>query len=224
VSDDIAGRVASIRARIAAAVADRGPGAEVTLVAVSKRQSTEAIRAAYAAGVRDFGENFAQELDRKRRELADLADLRWHFIGAVQRNKAPLLAGCFLVHTVDRPAVIDALARRATGLRECLVEVNFGEPQKAGVAPADLPALLDAFGGNPLRCVGLMALPPEGPPEATRRWFAQLRNLRDGQASVARAGVDLRHLSMGMSADFEIAIAQGATIVRVGTALFGERT
>ncbi len=221
-------RIDRVRARIADALAARGPGPEVTLCAVSKRHPAAAIVAAADAGLRDFGENYAQELRDKRAELADDARIRWHAIGPLQRNKVKYVVGCHLVHTVDRAEIVAALQTRAAAeglVQRVLVQVNVGgEAQKSGVAPSALPALLDAFADTPaVHCVGLMTIPPEGSPEATRPHFAALRRLRDEQAAVARPHVALTELSMGMSADFEVAIAEGATLVRVGTAIFGPR-
>lgn len=229
----IAANLAAVRARIAAAVARRGPGPEPVLIAVAKKQPAAAVIAALRAGQRDFGENYAQELVAKAGEIAAAApDLRprWHFIGPLQSNKVrKVVAAGALIHTVDRPGLVAELAREAArrgeGPLEVLVEVNIGgEAQKAGVAPDDLPALLDLVSTRPeLRCVGLMAIPPEGEPEQTRPYFRRLRELLQREAAVPRPGVELVHLSMGMSADYEVAIEEGATMVRVGTAIFGPR-
>jgi pyridoxal phosphate enzyme (YggS family) len=231
---DIAANLAAVRARIAAAVARRGPGRDPLLIGVSKKQPAEAVLAAGRAGLRDFGENYAQELAAKA-ELVTTGP-RWHFIGPLQSNKVrKVIATGALVHTVDRPGLVAELAREVARLRdlqrvppspyEILVEVNLGdESQKAGVTGAQLPALLDAVAARPeLRCIGLMAIPPEGEPEQTRPHFARLRELLRREAAVPRPGIDLVHLSMGMSSDFEVAIEEGATMVRVGTAIFGPR-
>jgi len=222
----IAARLAEILARIELA-RRRGDGQPVRLVAVSKRQPIEAIAEAVAAGVRELGENYAQELRDKREALPEPA-LRWHMIGPVQRNKVKLVVGVALLHTVDRPELLEALDARARAVgstQELLVQVNIaGEPGKSGVAPAQLPALLDRLADcERLRCTGLMLIPPVAPPAQTGACFAELRALRDREAVIARTHVDLRELSMGMSDDFELAIEHGATIVRVGTALFGAR-
>ena len=216
----IAARLADVRGRIDAActAAGRDP-AEVTLVAVSKKHPAAAIREAYAAGQRDFGENYAQELRDKMRELDDLPDIRWHAIGHLQANKAKYVAGKALVHTLDRADLAQELVRRAGGPVACLVEVNVAdEPQKSGVSPDDLPerlAELRAVAGLELR--GLMCIPPDADdPEDTRRWFRRLRELRD---TLLPGGA----LSMGMSHDYAVAIEEGATLVRVGTAIFGAR-
>ncbi len=222
----IAERMAAIRARIDAARA-RADGQAVRLVAVSKRQPTSAIVEAIAAGQRDFGENYAQELRDKRAELTD-PDLQWHMIGPVQRNKVKLVVGTALVHTVDRPELAVAIEARAAALglvQRVLVQVNLvGEPGKAGVPPEALADLLDRFADlGHVHCAGLMLIPPVGTPAQTRACFAGLRALRDRHAAIARTGVELGELSMGMSDDFELAIEEGATLVRVGTALFGPR-
>lgn len=193
----------------------------VTLVAVSKTWPAEAVREAYAAGQRDFGENYAQEWREKADALADLADLVWHFIGSLQTNKVKYLAGRVgWVHTVDRLALAQELSRRSVArgaTTRVLVEVNVaGEASKAGCAPGDVPALAHATAALPgLALRGLMCIPPaEGDP---RPHFAALRALRDS------LGLPLPDLSMGMSGDYREAIAEGATLVRVGTAIFGAR-
>jgi PLP dependent protein len=219
-------RLGEIHARIAAARL-RGENQAVRLVAVSKKQSVEAIAEAIAAGVRELGENYAQELGEKRTALPD-ASLRWHMIGPVQRNKVKLVTGCALVHTVDRPQLLEAIESRARALelvQDVLVQVNLvGEPGKSGVAPEFLAELLDRFADlGHVRCTGLMLIPPVGTPDETRACFAGLRSLRDHHGSIARPGVELAELSMGMSDDYELAIEHGATLVRVGTALFGAR-
>ncbi len=225
---DIAGNLRRLRDEIADAVARRGPGPEVTLIGVGKRQPPSALRTAVDAGLRDLGENYAQELAGKlvAPELAGCAP-RWHFIGALQSNKARGVVGHATIHTVDRSSLVTAIAGRARALSVTagvLVEVNLGgEAQKAGVAPDGLPALLDAIAAEAgaVHCIGLMVIPPALPAEHTRPYFAGLRELAARQS--ARPHVDLRELSMGMSGDFPEAILEGATLVRVGTALFGAR-
>lgn len=222
-------RLDEVRRRIDRALeaAARRPGA-ARLIGVSKRHEDGSLRAAYDAGLRDFGENYAQEFHAKATALAEL-EIRWHFIGAIQSNKAKILCdpaiSSPMVHTVDRAKLVTALstqAVRAGRELEVLIEVNFGEAQKAGVAPEDVAPLLEQLAdAQALRCVGLMCIPPVGEPEETRKWFRSLAELRD--ALPALPGVDLRELSMGMSADFEVAIEEGATLVRVGTAIFGPR-
>ncbi len=216
----VAERLAMVRESIARACARAGRSVdEVTLVAVSKRHPAEAVRAAYAAGQRVFGENYVQELVEKAAALADLEDLRWHFIGHLQRNKARQVAEVgAVVETVDSPRLARELGRRASAPLDVLAQVNVaGEAQKSGCAPEELPALLEAIASEPqLRLRGLMTIPPfDDDPERTRPHFARLRALADAHGLPAR--------SMGMSADLEVAIEEGATIVRVGTAIFGPR-
>jgi pyridoxal phosphate enzyme (YggS family) len=213
----LAERLARVRA---------GLPAGVTLVAVSKTQPAEAIREAYAAGQRDFGENYAQEWRDKAAALADLDGLVWHFIGALQTNKVKYLLpaeaaapAAAWVHTVDRLALAEELSKRAArrgGRLRVLLEVNVAaEASKAGVTPEEVPALAGRVRALPgLELRGLMCIPPaEGDP---RPHFARLRALRDGVGGLA-------DLSMGMSGDYEAAIAEGSTLVRVGTAIFGAR-
>jgi len=207
---DVARNLAALRARLPAGV---------TLVAVSKTHPAAAVRDAYAAGQRDFGENYAQEWREKADALIDLPELRWHFVGGLQTNKVRVLAGrVAYVHTVDREELARELSRRlaAKGATvRVFLEVNVaGEAAKAGCAPADAPRLAEAVRALPaLDLVGLMCVPPaEGDP---RPHFRALRALRD------RLG--LGELSMGMSGDLDAAVEEGATFVRVGTAIFGAR-
>ena len=233
----IADGLAQVRERIAAAerAAGRAPGS-VRLLAVSKKMTADDVRAALAAGQRAFGENYAQELRDKRAALAQdltgptLPTLphppEWHYIGPLQSNKVKYVAGqVALVHTVDSPALLEALEARGVP-QACLVQVNVaGEAQKRGVAPGEVPALLDQFAAMAhVTCAGLMVIPPfNDDPDDARPHFAALRALRDREAEIVRPHVELRELSMGMSGDLEAAIAEGATIVRVGTAIFGAR-
>lgn len=231
--ETIAERLASIRVRIASAArrAGRDP-AEVTLVGVAKRASAERVAEAARAGLGCIGENYVQEARDKRAALADRPEarrLRWRLIGRLQRNKARDAVALFdVIETVDREPLARELDRRAAEAGrtlEVLLQVNVSrEPQKAGIDPAEAPALLAACATLPhLRVCGLMALPEiSDDPEATRPAFARLRALRDALRD-APGGASLRELSMGMSADFEVAIEEGATLVRVGTALFGAR-
>ena len=214
---DVAAGLSRVRERIAAACsrAGRDP-ASVRLIAVSKTKPIEMLREAVAAGQAIFGENYAQEL---REKAAALAGVEWHFIGALQTNKARLVVGrAALIHTCDRLALAQELSKRAAAaalVQRVLLEVNVGrEAQKAGVLPENVPALLEEVRALPaLACEGLMCIPPaEGDP---RPCFRLLRQL--GTAC------GLPQLSMGMSADYEAAIEEGATLVRVGTAIFGER-
>ena len=220
-------RLAAIRTLIDDATqrANRPPGS-VRLVAVSKTKPAEAIRIAYAAGQRDFGENYIQELVDKANELADLPNLRWHFIGSLQRNKAkPATNLSHIIHTVDRDELVDALDKRAETIGktlQILLEVNVGdESSKSGASFDAFPALLErARRASHLQVRGLMAIPPFfDDPELVRPFFSKLRHLRDDHGGAAL----LPELSMGMSHDCAIAIAEGATLVRVGTAIFGSR-
>jgi pyridoxal phosphate enzyme (YggS family) len=208
----IAEAVATVRARIDAAAARAGrDAADVTLVAATKTVDPDRVRAVVAAGVADVGENRAQELLEK----APVVDgARWHFVGALQRNKVRALAPWVVCwHSVDRDVLGAEIARRAPGAR-VLVEVNLAdEPQKQGCTAARAPALVDALRAQGLAVEGLMAVPPAG--EEPRPWFAALRELA--------IRLDLRELSMGMTDDFEVAVEEGATMVRVGRALFGDR-
>ena len=211
---DVAARVEAVRARLAAAAARAGRDpASVTLVAATKLVPPERVAAAVRAGVVDVGENRAQELLAKAPALEALHP-RWHFLGTLQRNKVKALAGwvtCW--QSVDRAVLGETIARHAPRAR-VLVGVNLaGEAQKAGCTPDEAPALVDALRGLGLDVAGLMAVPPHG--EDPRPWFARLRDLA--------AAAAVPELSMGMTDDFEIAVEEGATLVRVGRALFGER-
>jgi pyridoxal phosphate enzyme (YggS family) len=228
-AEELARNLAAVQTRVLQATLAAGrPADSVTLLAVSKSMPAEDIAAAMAAGQRDFGENYAQELRDKRPALAGIPP-RWHFIGPLQSNKVKYVAGLVaLIHSLDSVELLAEVNRRVPEgtLQPCLIQVNVAaEPQKRGAAPAALPVLLDAFAGLPrLRCSGLMVIPPlSDDPEAARPHFQALRKLRDREAAITRPGVDLRELSMGMSHDLEAAISEGATIVRVGTAIFGER-
>lgn len=220
----LAERLVGLRERIAAACAAAGRAAtEVELLAVSKTFPAEAVAEARAAGQRLFGESRQQEAAPKIAALPD--DIEWHFIGALQRNKArKVLADFACIHSVDSLRLAEYLDRVAgeEGKRPGVyLEVNVaGEDSKGGFAPAELLAAAEQLRGfTHLDLRGLMSIPPEG--DDSRRWFAATRELRDRlQAS---AGLALPGLSMGMSGDFEEAIAEGATIVRVGSALFGNR-
>jgi PLP dependent protein len=217
----LADRLAAVRARIAAAAQRAGrPADAVTLVAVAKTQPVAAIEAALAAGQRVFGENRVQEAQAKYPALkVRFPDLRLHLIGPLQTNKARDAVRLFdAIHTLDRPRLAEALARamEQEGRRPALlVEVNIGaEPQKAGIAPDQADAFVaDCRARWRLAPVGLMCIPPVGADPAPH--FARL-------AALARR-TGLAELSMGMSDDFETAIAHGATMVRVGTAIFGPR-
>ncbi len=219
--------LAAVRGRIAAAAARAGRTAdEVTLVAVTKGHPLERVREAAAAGLLDVGESRVQEAAGKQAAWPD-APVRWHLIGHLQRNKARLAVGRFaLIHSLDSLRLADALesAAAAAGVvQEVLVEVNVArEPQKSGASPDEAPALVAHAARLPhLRLRGLMTMAPyDAPLDAQHRAFGGLRELRDG---LATSTLPLAVLSMGMSGDFEAAVEEGATMVRLGTILFGER-
>jgi pyridoxal phosphate enzyme (YggS family) len=225
----VAERLAALRGRIDAAArrAGRDPAA-VRLVGAAKQQPLERVAAAVRAGLRDVGENYVQQAIAARAALEDAlgpalaAALRWHAIGHLQRNKARDAVACFdWIHSVDSAALAGEIARRAAACGRSptlLLQVNLsGEATKSGVAEDALPALLDAVRALPLRVAGLMTMPaPDPDPERSRPAFAKLRTLAE------RAG--LAELSMGMSDDFEVAVEEGATLVRIGAALFGPRS
>ena len=224
---NLAVNLRSVRARIARAAeaAGRDPDA-ITLVAVGKTQPAEVLRSAAAAGVTDFGENYLQEALAKIDGLADLP-LTWHFIGRIQANKTRAIASRFhWVHGIDRVEIAQRLSEQRSPhlppLSACIQVALAPESSKAGIAPAALPEAAARIAAMPrLRLRGLMCLPPpETDPRRQRAVFAQLRGLLQDLDS---RGLALDALSMGMSGDFEAAIAEGATHVRIGTALFGER-
>jgi PLP dependent protein len=227
----IADRVAAVRERIHRAAARAGRGAdEVTLVAVSKTHPPEAVREAFVAGVRDFGENRIQEAEPKIAALEELraAGLRWHLVGHLQSNKARRAAALFdRIHSVDDPALGGRLERAAAELSRVvpvLVQVDLaGEPTKHGLDEARLfPGLEILRGLKSVRVEGLMVLPPLfEDPETARPYFRRLAQLRD--LAVERDLLLGSELSMGMTLDLEVAVEEGATMVRVGTAIFGER-
>jgi len=232
----LAGRLAVVRGQVARAARAAGRDPEmITLVAVSKGQDAAAIRAAWAAGQRDFGENYVQEWADKAAQLADLPDLRWHFLGHLQRNKVRHVVGrVALLHSVDDMAGVDEIARHAWQARvtqDVLLQVNLAaETTKRGCGEDDAELFVEVIARTPgIRLRGLMVLPPlDLDAEAARPWFARLRALRDRLAARfgGAEGLPARDgwwLSMGMSGDFEVAIAEGATHVRVGTAIFGPR-
>ena len=212
----IAERWVEVDDRVAAAAQRSGRDRQdVRVVAATKTVALDPIRALLAAGCADLGENRAQELLAKAPELADGPSFVWHFIGPVQRNKVnPLAPWVRWWHTVDRPALVTALGSRVPGAT-VLLEVNLaGEPQKAGCEPSSVTRLADSARAAGLDVVGLMAIPPH--PGDPRRWFAALADLA--------ASEGLRELSMGMSEDYEIAVEEGATVVRLGRVLFGQRS
>ncbi|MFI5300671.1 MAG: YggS family pyridoxal phosphate-dependent enzyme [Polyangiales bacterium] len=223
----IAVNLAVVRARMAKACAKCARSIDdVRLVAVSKTKPAADVRAAFDAGQRVFGENYAQELVDKHTELAALAAIEWHFVGHVQTTKAKLVAErATMIHAVDSVRLATELGRRASARAtplEVLLEVNVGgEATKSGVAPEALEALVEAVERiDALRLRGLMSIPPPSDSaESSRPFHRSLRALRDRLGGVAR----LPELSMGMTDDLEVAIEEGATLVRVGTAIFGAR-
>jgi PLP dependent protein len=227
---DLAARLADVRDRIARAAdrARRDPS-RIRLVSVSKTFDASLVRAAALARQIDFGENKVQEAQQKRAATADLP-LRWHLIGHLQSNKASKAAALFdVIHSIDEAALvrkIDAAAAATGRTMEILVQVDLaGEPTKHGAREAELPAIFHAAAAcTAVRLTGLMTLPPaSNDPEGARPWFRELTRVRD---RLLASGVEpgcLAELSMGMSHDYEIAIEEGSTIVRVGTAIFGGR-
>ena len=226
----VAVRLAEVRARIDAAA--RGAGRDpssVRLVAVSKTFHIDAVREAYAAGHRDFGENRVQEALEKIAASPDL-DLRWHLLGHLQTNKARKAAPAFaMIQSLDSVELLrklDAAAAESGRSPELLVQVDLaGEATKYGARPEDAPPIFEAAS----RCkaanvVGVMTLPPiPDNPEDARPWFRQLQDLRQKWLNAGVPPAMLREVSMGMSGDFEVAVQEGATIVRIGTAIFGPR-
>ena len=229
--NDTSGNLAAIRQRIAAAAAAAGRRPEdVRLLAVSKTFSADHVRAAYAAGQRDFGENKVQEALQKREETADL-EIRWHLIGHLQSNKAkkaaPAFAAIHSIDSVDLVRRVDTAAEDAGAAPDLYIQVDLaGESTKFGAPEGDVPGIARAaMACRAARLKGLMLLPPWfDDPELARPYFRRLRDLRE---RLVEDGIDasrVRELSMGMSHDFEVAIQEGATLVRVGTAIFGKRT
>ena len=219
--ESLSDRLARVHQRISAAAARAGRTPDtVTLVAVSKKQDAHKVRAAAAAGHRVFGESYVQEATAKQDACSDL-DVSWHMVGHLQKNKAKFVVGRFaLLHTLDSAALARELDKRARAadveVVNALIEINIaGEGTKSGVAPAALPELLEAVETcERLRVLGLMTMPPRaGDPRPHFRTCAELA-----------ARHNLAELSMGMSSDFEIAIEEGATLIRVGTEIFGART
>ncbi len=226
----VADRLAGIRERIGAAArsAGRDPSS-VRLVAVSKTFPINLIREAYAAGQREFGENRVQEALQKIAETTDL-EIRWHLLGHLQTNKArkagPAFATIQSVDSLELLQKLDQAAEQAGTKPELLIQVDLaGEATKFGAPPREVPRLFEAAAACRAASVaGLMTLPPvPDTPEDARPWFRTLRDLRDGWLASGVPASMLRELSMGMSGDFEVAIQEGATTVRVGTAIFGSR-
>jgi PLP dependent protein len=203
---------------------------EVTLIAVSKTFGADRIREALDAGIADIGESYVQEMSTKREELSD-RDIRWHFIGPLQRNKVKYIIDFIhLIHSVESLKVCQEIEKRAARIGreiEVLLEVNTsGEPQKHGVSPDDTLALfreISVFDHVHIR--GLMTMAPfVDDPENARPSFALLRELKSRLLDDGVPAIQVRHLSMGMSSDYEVAIEEGATLVRIGSSIFGERT
>jgi hypothetical protein len=226
----IADRLTEVRARIAAAArsAGRDPSS-VRLIAVSKTFPLDLVRDAYAAGQREFGENRVQEALEKIQGAGDL-DIHWHLLGHLQTNKARRAASAFAaIHSVDSLDLLqklDAAAESGGATPRLLIQVDLaGEETKFGVRPADVTPFFKAAASlRAARVVGLMTLPPiPDNPEDARPWFIQLRQLRDTWAAAGVPADMLQELSMGMSSDYEVAVQEGATMVRVGTAIFGRR-
>jgi pyridoxal phosphate enzyme (YggS family) len=226
----IAARLAEIRDRLAAAAAKAGRAPDaVRLLAVSKTFGLDHVRAAAEAGQREFGENRVQEALQKIDGSADLS-IRWHLIGTLQSNKARRAASAFFaIHSIDSLKLleqVDAAAAAAGTSPELLVQVDLaGEATKHGIAPPGAMEIVRAAANcRAARLVGLMTIPPFfDDPEEARPYFAALRGLRDTLLTEGLDPAHLRELSMGMSHDFDIAVQEGATIVRLGTAIFGER-
>jgi pyridoxal phosphate enzyme (YggS family) len=229
----IAANIAAIRSRIAAAAARAGrKPEEVTLMAVTKTQPAEKIRAAYQAGIRCFGENRVQEFQAKRDALAGLDDAKFTLIGTLQSNKVNKAIELFsAIHSIDSLRLAErlnaAIEREGRPAMAIAIEINTGDPAKAGLCP-DSPELeqllLAAERLDHIQVRGLMTIPPfTEDPEGARPYFRRLRELRERIAARRLPGVSMELLSMGMSHDFEVAIEEGSTCVRVGTAIFGER-
>ncbi len=230
----VADNIARVREKIQAAAIRAGRDAdEITLMAVSKTFPADSIREAYKAGIRQFGENRVQEFAGKVKDLADLGEARWHMIGHLQSNKATKASELFhSVDSVDSLKLAEKLneaAIQANKRQAVLIEINVGgEEAKNGVVPGS-PELDHLLSTAPqlehLHVSGLMTIPPFfDNPEATRPYFRKLQELRDQIAARNLPGVTMATLSMGMSHDFEVAIEEGSTCVRVGTAIFGERS
>ena len=208
----MAERLGRVRERIEAA-----GGRDVRVVGVTKGHSVAAVRAGVAAGLVDLGENYAKELEGKAEALAaTCTEVRWHMIGQLQTNKVRTVAPhVSMVQTVDRPALVDELGKRAPGLA-VLVQVNLaGDPLRGGCSWDDAARIVESAGDAGLVVEGLMGVAPQAEPGEVRAAFARLAALRE------RLG--LRELSIGMSGDLDIAVGEGATMVRIGTAIFGER-
>lgn len=212
-------KLEQVQTRIAGAVARSGRRRdEITLLAVTKKFPASVVKEAYDLGLRDFGENYVQEFEDKSGELSEMTGARFHLIGHLQSNKTRKAAALFqVVETVDTPKLARRLDAEGRAI-DVMIEVKLSpEETKAGASPRDIPALRDVIQQcQNLRLLGLMTMPPwSDGPDASRPYFARLRNLAEANG--------LKQLSMGMSHDLEAAIEEGATIVRIGTALFGPR-
>lgn len=222
---DLQERITVVKNRIAAAAAKRGrTAADITLVAVSKTVDSDTVGHAYELGITDFGENRVQELNRK---MGDLPQARWHLIGRLQTNKVKDVVGkAVLIHSLDRWNLAESLNKR--GLQQgvvvpCLIQINIaGEEQKAGIEPDEVNSFLESLGQlEALRIEGLMTMAPlfdQG--EKARPIFQELYHIKENMSKIRYNNVNLRYLSMGMSQDYEVAIEEGANIVRVGSAIF----
>ena len=228
---DIARNLAAIRDRIAAAALAAGrPSGAVRLLAVSKTFDADEVRAAYAEGQRDFGENKVQEALQKITQTAEL-EIRWHLIGHLQSNKvkkaAPAFAAIHAIDSIDLVRRVDSAAAEGGAAPDLYIQVDLaGETTKFGAPEADVPAIAhEALKCRAARLKGLMLLPPWfDDPEQARPYFRRLRELRERLVADGIGRANMEELSMGMSHDFEVAIEEGATLVRVGTAIFGKRT
>lgn len=227
---DVGANFRTIVERIAAAAAKVGRDArEVRLLAASKSQPVDSIRAALAAGVALVGENYVQEAEEKKNQLSD-AKVEWHMIGHLQRNKAKLAVELFdVVESLDNLALareLEKAAAKRNRIARAFIEVNLaGEESKTGIAKGEVAGLLEKVSGlSHVKVEGLMTVPPfRENIEEVRPYFDELRKLRDSLNSLNLPNVRLKELSMGMTHDFTVAIEEGATIVRIGTALFGPR-
>ncbi len=229
VIEQVKENLTKVRERIAVAAerVGRDPS-EIVLVGATKSVDVERIRAAIEAGLEHIGENYAQEAWAKYQQIGDV--VTWHFIGHLQTNKAKLVVRfCKFVQSLDRLALAEELNKRVEQMGkvvDCLVEVNIGgEATKSGVEPEEVEGFIRKAMGFPnIRIVGLMAMPPYLPdPEQVRPYFRQMRQLFERLKSLDLTNVEMRYLSMGMSNDFEVAIEEGANMVRIGTAIFGPR-
>lgn len=213
------------RVKVAARKAGRDPS-EITLVAITKNVESKKVREAVSGGARVFGENYVQEAEEKIKKIKD-ASVKWHFTGHLQKNKAKLAVELFdVIETIDSVELATELNKRAKKTIECLIEVNIArEKTKTGVTPDGALKLAKAFSGmENLRLIGLMCIPPASEDvEGTRPYFVALRRLAERINKEQIPGVAMRELSMGMSGDFEAAVEEGATFIRVGTAIFGPR-